>query len=309
MSGLSYAEFNSAITRDLDSSAAINDYSDELKVIVERNWTTVRNQITVNSNLVCSEFNFRFSSNRYPHQNVINFWPSPLSVSNYLIEFARGVLFHYFVRTRKSFRVNMSPNLALISTSTGQSSFIWASRSNHCLLDTSYLVHDIQTFNHFIDVILKNQDLHAVMLANLQTLSQKYSDGFIAPLSLVFHLTSVPSKIFGSNRSPLSHDKCSSGVFDINKCVWLALSSSFFIGKCGTPKSMKNKNRKQVERRRAKKLERTFLTWLKRRGIENEILSERIGHLGLPERYLGELEKFLNHSINFEIYDKEMKHV
>ena len=43
MSGLSYAEFNSAITRDLDSSAAINDYSDELKVIVERNWTTVRN--------------------------------------------------------------------------------------------------------------------------------------------------------------------------------------------------------------------------------------------------------------------------
>ena len=297
MNGLSYAEINSAVVRDLNSSASINDYSDDLKRIVEGNWTTVRTQITTNSNMICSEFNFRFASNRGPHENVINFWPSPLSVSSYLIEFTRGVLYHYFVRRKRSFRVNFSPNLALISNHTGQNSFIWASRSNHGVLDTSYFCHSVQTFNHFIDVILKNQDLHAVMLASLSTLSQKYSDGFVAPLSLTFHITSVPSKIFGAGNLPLSQDKCGSGALGINKCVWLALSSSFFIEKCGTTKKMKSQQRKFVNTRRAKKLENSFLMWLKKRGIENEILSERIGHLGLPERYLAELEKFLDHSI------------
>ena len=145
MNGLSYAEINSAVVRDLNSSASINDYSDDLKRIVEANWTTVRTQITTNSNMICSEFNFRFASNRGPHQNVINFWPSPLSVSNYLIEFTRGVLYHYFVRRRRSFRVNFSPNLALISNHTGQNSFIWASRSNHGVLDTSYFCHSVFT--------------------------------------------------------------------------------------------------------------------------------------------------------------------
>ena len=36
---------------------------------------------------------------------------------------------------------------------------------------------------------------------------------------------------------------------------------------------------------------------VEKKGIEKDILSERVGHLGLPERYFGELEKYLSHSI------------
>ena len=306
MSGLSYAEINNAIVRDLDSTVAGNDYCDELRRVVEANWNTIRNQITVNPNMMVSEFNFRLSSNRpLSDAHVRNWWPSPLHVSNYLIEFVRGVLYHYYVRLRRSVRVQFSPNMAIISTTGGPSNFIWASRSNWGILGQSYLIHDIQTFNHFIEVILKNEDLQQAMLASLSSLSSKYSDGFLAPLSLTFHLTSVPSKIFGNNGRCLSEHKCTDGSCDSNACVWLALSSIFDVDKCGNAKRRSSEmgkgkgqgQRTKVNRKRAKKLEKKFLAWLKKRGKEKDILSEKIGHLGLPERYLGELEKFLGHSI------------
>ena len=297
MSGLSYNQINDTIIRDSDSSAANNDYCDDLRQIVQANWNTVRNSITVNANMMVSEFNFRLSSNRPPnYHNVMNFWPSPLHVSNYLIDFVRGVLYHYFVRRRRTFRINLSPNMAIISTSGGPSNFIWASRSNHGILANSYLVHDLQSFNHFIDVILKNEDLHEVMLANLSNLSAKYSDGLLAPLSLTFHITAVPSKMFGRFKSELSQNKCSGGPCDMNKCVWIALSSTFYVQRCGMPKRRDNK-RKKVSKEIAKKLERSFLSWLKKKGHEKDLLCDRIGHLGMPENYMGLLEKFIQHSI------------
>ena len=298
MSGLSYAEINDTIVRDQDSSVCDNDYCDDLRQIVQTNWSTVRNEITINSNMMVSEFNFRLASNRPLNDaHVRNYWPSPLFVSNHLIEFVRGVLYHYYVRRRRSVRINLSPNMAILSTNGGPNNFIWSSRSNHCILNTSYLIHDMQTFNHFIDVILKNEDLHQVMLDNLSTLSTKYSDGLVAPLSLTFHLTSVPSKIFGSQVQSLSQNKCGGGPCDSNICVWLALSSIFEVDNCGIPKKRKNQVRKKVNREIAKKLEKSFLIWLKKKGHEKDILSERIGHLGLPERYLAELEKYISHSI------------
>ena len=297
MSGLNYNQINDTIVRDLNSSAAENDYCDELKEIVEAHWTTVRNQITINANMMVSEFNFRLASNRSPnYHNVKNFWPSPLHVSNYLINFVRGVLYYYFVRRRRSFRINLSPNMAIISTTGGPNSFIWASRSNHGILANSYLVHDVQSFNHFIDVILSNENLHEVMLANLSNLSAKYSDGFLAPLSLTFHITAVPSKMFGCTRLELSQHKCSGGPCDMNKCVWIALSSIFDVRKCGMVRKRDNK-KKRASKAIAKKLEKSFLRWSIKKGYEKDVLCDRIGHLGMPENYMGLLEKFIQHSI------------
>ena len=268
MNGLSYTEFNDAIVRDVHSSAAANDYCDDLKQIVEANWNTVRNQITINANMMVSEFNFRLSSNRpLSDAHLRNWWPSPLYVSDYLIQFVRGVLYHYFVRRRRSVRINFSPNMGIISTTGESHSFIWASCSNHAILNNSWLIHDLQSFNHFIEVILKNEDLHEVMLSNLSTLSTKYSDGLVAPLSLTFHLTAEPSKIFGTQVKSLSQNKCSGGDCDSHMCVWLALSSIFDVESCGTPKKRKNQARKKVNRKIAKKLEKNFLVWLKKKGI------------------------------------------
>ena len=100
MSALTNAQINYVIRRDEDSTVAQNDYSPQLYNLVRNHWGNVRNQLTLSSSNVCSEINYRLSSNRFgPDLHTINYWPEILEQCTFMFQFLRGIFHEHFVST------------------------------------------------------------------------------------------------------------------------------------------------------------------------------------------------------------------
>ena len=213
MSALTNDQINSVIRSDLNSSVAINDYSPELFDLARDHWENVRNQVTLSSNMICSEVSFRLSSHR-PDPTILNFWPATLDLCPFLFRYLKGIFHEHFIKKRKAWRVNFSPSIAIISLVNQTQNFIWASRSNNQALPVSFLIHNQQTFTHFFDVILRQYNLLASLERSVIELEKNYDDGLVCPMTLVFHITMESGRIFGNDHWyidwGISKNKCKS---------------------------------------------------------------------------------------------------
>ena len=311
MSALTNDQINSVIRSDLNSSVAINDYSPELFDLARDHWENVRNQVTLSSNMICSEVSFRLSSHR-PDPTILNFWPATLDLCPFLFRYLKGIFHEHFIKKRKAWRVNFSPSIAIISLVNQTQNFIWASRSNNQALPVSFLIHNQQTFTHFFDVILRQYNLLASLERSVIELEKNYDDGLVCPMTLVFHITVESGRIFGNddtvyiNRG-ISKSKCKSEEnCQQNKCVWLSLSCVYTVKGRKIEKRTARKTKVGTpEKRIAMKLENGFKKWLVAKKNEGHPYTEWKADKGLPEEYLPLLERYLESNIVL-IHEKEV---
>ena len=232
------------------------DYSELFADVVTQNWVNICTVILINAHLVVNSINYRLAHLR-PEQNKKDFWPKFLRQCPALIAFAKSAMHQYFRSQGLAVYVNFSFSLGVIDDDTGPR-FLYSSRSNFQGLQSSYLIRNDATFNHFFDDILPNFCVEDYLESMLTILDIKYN-GYLIPLSITFNLTRNYGIIYGLNPKKQSKNN---NKTEQNNCFFDALSCLFGIrrGKIYRLKKVYNtKNRK-----RAKLLRCAFMRFMKR---------------------------------------------
>ena len=294
-------EINYLVRRDLWPNDLENSYSGQFHDVIRTNWDNLAVNLTISAELFARQFQYRFAVER-PHPGTKEYWPATLSDHPGLMKFTWGVLHHFFQRRRNCVYLNFSPAI-IVESELKTYHFLYSSRSNFCCLPTSYLVHDEQSYNHFVHNVLGRFDLEAYMKGRISELNRKY-DGIVMPVSLTIHVTNCINKIYGWEDSlpygaklPIQHGLSSEACCDKNSdCLWNALSTTcdFKNGKLVKRVTLQRKGK--VNRRIANRLKKQFMSWFKKvHGKQSYI--EPICQYGFNALSFGHLESFLGQNI------------
>ena len=297
-------EINYLVRRDLWPNDLENSYSGQFHDVIRTNWDNLAVNLTISAELFARQFQFRFAVER-PYPATKEYWPATLSDHPGLMKFTWGVLHHFFQKRRNCVYLNFSPAI-LVESELKTYHFLYSSRSNFCCLPTSYLVHDEESYNHFIHNVFGRFDLEGYMKGRISELNRKY-DGIFMPVSLTVHVTNCINKIYGWEDSlphgakvpitvthsiGLSSKACCDTKSD---CLWNALSSTcdFKNGKL-VKRSLQRKGK--VNRRIANRLKKQFMAWFKKVHGKHSYI-EPICQSGFNALSFGHLESFLGQNI------------
>ena len=233
--------------------------------------------------------------------NELNYWPSRIGDHGMLLEYTKAVLINHFARRQNPVNINFSPSFLTMSSNGMESHFKYASRSNFAALPVQYFIHDYESLNYFIYEILANFYLSEYFKKAVLNLSLDY-EGVILPLSLCYHVSQTPSRVWGGYRKGTVLDRglttkkcCTIGwknVGEDQNCIWRALSSKFkydngnVVKRISKP-SVPSRPRQAI----ASKLKIKFLAYLKESGCSE--FGVALTSKGLNERFLHIVEDFL----------------
>ena len=284
MDGLNLNQIFSIIRADQHIPPNLSDYySETFCDIIRTNWSNIKCDLTIGNHLFTNQFTFRIS--KLQPQQGKDYWPSKLGHHNALIKYAKGIIQEYYVQRFDPLYINFSPNM--IVSENGESFFLYSSRSNFACLQTAYFIHDLDSFNHFFDVILPQFDLESYIDDAVEILQRKYS-GLCLPASLTWHLSRSQGHIFGSGLA----SSCCKGQ-QKNNCIWKGLSAKFDFFKGKVTKTIHK--RKQPENRRALRLKSAFVKWFEKTHPSKKVPASSKGYDASSINYL---ECFLNENIN-----------
>ena len=285
------------------------DYSEIFLPTISNNWDNIKTSMTLGQILHCSEFSMRLAQLRPVGE--INFWPGVVKQHPMLLHYVKSVVVNFFARRQRSVYINWSPAFLTMDTS-GVCAFKYASRSNFGALQVSYLIHDYESLDHFINEILAEFDLQQYFHAAIDSLCEDY-EGTILPLSLVWHLTQANGRIWGSrkghamNRGLTTERCCKNGWNSFKRedsnCIWRALSSLYNISSKGEVIRREGKPRVPCRPRDsiAKRLKLHFLRYFKY--IASTEFGYPVTRNGYNEAFLHILEDFLK--CNIVIYSSK----
>ena len=228
----------------------------------------------------------------YLRYRLAHSWPlanGPLNLlgaHHTLINFVRGVLNHFYGHT--SIRINVSPAILLLNNDSNNYSVLYASHNYH-FFDTSQVIHNVETRNVFLER-LSTINLQEKMDEAKASLTGKYDDFTLFPISLFFSITRLPEVIFGASNGlrRCCHLKETTNP-PSSDCVFRALS--VFLLPNGQKRIKPGLSRTHV----AKRLKKNFEKYLKIKKIPfSNIFSES----GLNTTGVNLLEDFLDIGLN-----------
>ena len=241
---LSMAQVRGIVTSDEQKPLNLNEqYSEEFVDIVSLNWDNIKTKLIVpNDELLCNEFSFRL--NKLQTSPGKDWYPAYISNHEVIVRYAARVVNHFFCERRRSVHVNFGLSM-VVNDENNECTYIYSSRGNSGCLESSYLIHDRETFSHFFNTILPQFSIQRYMETAVEALSQKY-EGKIFPTTIHFFLTRNTVRVYGKLYGITK--KCCIETNN-NMCIFNALSALFTV-KGGKPVKVQKK-RKQICKKRA----------------------------------------------------------
>ena len=240
-------ELNHLIQRD--STPIFTDYENNFHNIIQNYWDEIRTDFHINDQNLSNSIRYRLSNGGPVGQT--NHYPKVLGHNHSLINFIRSTFYHYL--RYEVFSVNFAFCLAIIDENGDR--FLYASSNFQCL-PVAHSVNSDFSKQAFLQV-LNRFDLQEYVNETIQSLTEKYDNVLVFPISLNLSITRDVNRVYGYNRRGLSNTKSN------GNCLFNCLSALYSTKRGKVEKKQHMKPcRYKCSPKEGKKLKAAFLKWV-----------------------------------------------